>query len=67
MPPFHVPDMHCDGCVRAIAAAVRAVAPAATVATDLQRQEVRISGAADAEALGQALREAGFTPELCAV
>jgi copper chaperone len=66
MPTFHVPDMHCDGCVRAITAAVRAVAPAATVAVDLQSHEVRISGATGVEALGQALREAGFTPELCA-
>jgi copper chaperone CopZ len=66
MPTFRVPDMHCDGCVRAITAAVRAVAPAAAVQADLRRQQVRIGGAADVEALAQALRDAGFTAESCA-
>jgi copper chaperone len=64
MPTFRVPDMHCDGCVRAITAAVRAVAPAATIAADLDSHELRIAGADDTDALARALSDAGFTPEL---
>jgi copper chaperone len=60
---FRVPDMTCEGCVRAIASAVRDVDPDAGVTADLDRHFLRIRSHRDADALAEALREAGFTPE----
>ncbi len=57
---FHVPGMHCGGCVRAVTAALQGVDAHAEVHTDLERREVAVKGTADAAALATALREAGF-------
>jgi len=62
MPLFHVTDMECDACVRAITNAVHEVDRAATVAVDLPAGLVRVDNAAAApERLAEAMREAGFT------
>ena len=62
MSSFTVADMTCDGCVKAITAAVRRAAPAAVVHVDLATKRVDITGDAAAETLAEAMREAGFTP-----
>ncbi len=63
MPSFHVPDMTCGGCVRAITNAVKDADPSAEVAADVPMHLVRIDSARPAEALLAAIRDAGFTPE----
>jgi copper chaperone len=55
---FLVPDMTCDGCVRAVTNAVKAV-----VSADLTTKRVTIDSSADAPALAEAVRDAGFTVE----
>ena len=66
MTRFKVSDMTCGGCVKAITAAVKQVAPEATVVADLETRRVDVTGPARAEVLAEALREAGFTPEVIA-
>jgi copper chaperone len=66
MPTFDVPDMECDGCVRSITAAIGRVAPGAVVRADLARKRVEVDGAASAETLAEAMRDAGFSPEAAA-
>lgn len=55
-----VPDMSCNHCRAAVTAAIRAVAPAAEVAVDLEARRVRVGGAADAAPLLAALTAAGY-------
>jgi copper chaperone len=59
---FHVPDMTCGGCVRAITSAVAETDPAAKVEADVAAHVVRIESALPAAALLAAMRDAGFTP-----
>jgi copper chaperone len=60
---FEVQDMTCGHCARTITQAVHALDPAAQVQIDLATHRVAIETAqADAAALVDALREAGFTP-----
>ena len=60
---FEVRDMSCGHCVAAITEAVRSVDPGARVEVDLAARAVRIEPAgADARALADANRDAGYTP-----
>lgn len=60
---FHVNDMTCGHCVRAITQALRDVDAATRVGVDLAAHRVDIDpGSAGADALGAAIREAGYTP-----
>ncbi len=60
---FEVKDMSCGHCVRAITEAVAELDPQARVQVDLAAKRVHIEAAnADEDALGDAIREAGFTP-----
>jgi copper chaperone len=62
---FEVNDMTCGHCVSTITKALKAADPAARVAVDLPRHLVQIEpAAADAQALGEAISEAGYTPTL---
>lgn len=63
MSVFHVPEMHCAACVRALTAAVRGVDPTAVVRADLARRRVEVSAAAGDEAVAEAMREAGYDVE----
>ena len=61
---FEVTDMSCGHCVRAITEAVTELDPQARVQVDLAARRVHIEAAqASPEALGDAIREAGFTPQ----
>ena len=61
---FEVKDMTCGHCVSAITQALKAVDGRADVTIDLTRHRVEITAAtASAAALGDAIREAGYTPE----
>lgn len=63
MPNFHVSDMTCSGCVKAITGAVHDLDAAATVDADLDSKLVKIASTASADALAEAMRDAGFTVE----
>ena len=63
MTTFEVKDMTCGHCVSAITQAVRAVDPDARLQIDLPTHRVSIdSTAADAAALSDVIKEAGYTP-----
>lgn len=60
---FEVQDMTCSHCVRSITEAVKRVDAQAQVEIDLARHRVRVDlTQADAAALGDAIRHAGYTP-----
>ena len=61
---FEVSDMTCAHCVSTITTAVQNIAPEATVTTDLSRRVVRVEGNLEADAIEQAIREAGYSPTL---
>ncbi|EKU28693.1 hypothetical protein C660_18666 [Alcaligenes sp. HPC1271] len=50
MSTFSVPDMTCGHCVRSITEAIQAVAPQATVSTDLEKHQVTVQGLDGAQA-----------------
>ena len=60
---FRVPEMHCEGCIRSLTGAVRDVDAAATVEADLDTKQVRVTSAAPAASLADAMRDAGFDVE----
>ncbi len=60
---FRVPDIHCDGCVRALTGAVRDLDDTASLEADLQTKQVRVETTAPDEAVAEAIRDAGFTVE----
>jgi copper chaperone len=63
MTTFQVDDMSCGHCVNAITQAVHAVDAGARIDIDLGSHLVRIEPAsASPQALGDAIREAGYTP-----
>ena len=60
---FQVDDMSCGHCVAAITRAVKEADGAAQVQVDLGSHRVSIEPSeADAKALADAIREAGYTP-----
>lgn len=59
---FEVNDMTCGHCVGAITNALNQAAPSATVEIDLPSHRVRVNGAADANAVETAIRDAGYSP-----
>ena len=60
---FRVDDMTCGHCVGAITQALKATDQNAEVRIDLSRHLVEIEpGSSDAEALGNAITGAGYTP-----
>ena len=63
---LNVPDMTCSHCVRAVTSAVKEVEPTAEVQIDLEARRVRVQGAANAQQVESAIREAGYTPEAVA-
>jgi copper chaperone len=63
MPDFRVPDMHCDGCVRSLTGAVQRVDSQAKLQADLDHKRVQVTSSAAADALAEAMRDAGFEVE----
>jgi len=61
---FEVSDMTCAHCVSTITTAAQKVAPEATITTNLSGRVVRVEGNFDADAIEQAIREAGYSPTL---
>lgn len=63
MPIFHIPDIHCDGCVRSLTSAVLALDTNATIQADLETKQVRVITTAPDVAVVEAFRDAGFDVE----
>ncbi|WP_310738448.1 heavy-metal-associated domain-containing protein [Piscinibacter sp. HJYY11] len=60
---FQVNDMSCGHCVSAITRAVQEADEAAVVRVDLATKQVQVEpAAASAEAVAEAIREAGYSP-----
>jgi len=60
---FEVNDMSCGHCVSSITQAVKSADKDATVSIDLARHRVEIeSRGAGAQALSEAIKDAGYTP-----
>ena len=60
MATYNVSGMTCMGCANSVTNAIKAVAPGAEVAVDLEGKQVTIDGSADAAAVAQAVTDAGF-------
>lgn len=63
MPEFHIPDIHCDACIRSMTNAVRDLDQHATLQANLTSKLVRVETTAGTGAVADALRDAGFTVE----
>ncbi len=61
MSQFRVPDIHCDGCIRALTGAVRDLDAAAILSANLETKLVTVETTAGAAAVADAIRDAGFT------
>jgi copper chaperone len=59
---FHIDNMTCGGCARAVTAAVRSLDPAAAVTADPPTRTVLIDSARSEGELRAALGAAGFPP-----
>ncbi|NCY24525.1 MAG: copper chaperone [Alphaproteobacteria bacterium] len=57
-----IPDMHCNGCLRAITRLAQKLDPQAQVSADLPTRRASFTGALDEAALRAALARAGYQP-----
>jgi len=55
-----VEGMKCDGCARSVKKAAERAAPGSTATVDLAGGRVSLAGPADALAVAEAIRKAGF-------
>lgn len=61
---LHIPDMHCGGCVASVTRILTALDPAATVTAELDGRIVQLTTTAAADAVLDALDDAGFPATL---
>jgi copper chaperone len=59
---FHIDNMTCGGCARAVTAAIRDLDPAATIKADPPARSVDVETACSETELRAALTAAGFAP-----
>ncbi len=57
-----LPGMTCGGCASGVTAAIKSLDPAADVVTDVAARKVQVITTADAEAVNNAVRYAGYLP-----
>ena len=57
---FHVPNLTCGGCAKAVTSAIQKLDPEARVDVDVGRREVRAETAASEDALLRALEARGY-------
>ena len=57
---FHVPDMNCGGCLRAITRAIEALDPQARVEADLEARTIKVVSAESEASLLNALSNGGY-------
>jgi copper chaperone len=61
---IRVDDMTCNHCISTITKAVKDADSNASIDIDLKNHLVRVNGAADADDIVNAIRDAGYTPVL---
>lgn len=61
MTEFEVQGMSCQHCVGAVTRAIQEVDPSAQVRVDLERGKVAVESSRSADALKEAIDEAGYT------
>ena len=61
---MHVPDMTCGGCAAAITRALQSADTQAQIQIDLPGHQVSVQSRLGADQVLNALKTAGFTPEL---
>lgn len=59
---FHLENMTCGGCARAVAKAIQTIDPNAKIVTDPPIRRVEVQTSASEKQIATALREAGFPP-----
>lgn len=59
---FHLDDMVCGGCARAVTKAIKAVDPQADIVTDPETHLVQVQTSVAQDQIAAVLREAGFPP-----
>jgi copper chaperone len=59
---FHVENMTCGGCARAVTAAVKSINPAARVEADPPTRAVQVESSRPETEIRAALEQAGFPP-----
>jgi copper chaperone len=59
---FHVEDMTCGGCARAVMAAIKALDPAARIEADPPTRTVLVESARPESEIRAVLQQAGFPP-----
>ncbi len=59
---FHLEDMSCGGCARAVTKTIHSIDPQAEVTADPPSRQVQVRTTAPEEQIAAALREAGFPP-----
>lgn len=60
---LNLPSMHCGGCVRGVTAVLHTLDPQAQVEVDLSTKTLRVETTAAAEAVVDALTQAGHPPQ----
>lgn len=60
---YQVDDITCGHCVQAITQAVKGVDAGAEVTVNLRAKQVAVTSQASGEAIVQAIRAAGYTPQ----
>ena len=60
MSTYRVNGMSCGGCVRSVTSALEGLAPDAEIKVSLEGKSVSIDGFDDAEAIKNAIEDAGF-------
>ncbi len=64
MPTFQVNDMTCGHCVATVTKALEGLDATAQVTIDLAAHRVAVESTESAERIAQAIRAAGYTPEI---
>lgn len=59
---FHLDDMTCGGCARAVTRAIKSIDADADVMADPPTHKVEVKTSASREQIATVLREAGFPP-----
>lgn len=63
---YHIQDMTCGGCARAVTATIKDLDENAVVSIDVEARRVDVESSSTNDAIRQALAEAGFPADVIA-
>jgi copper chaperone len=58
---FHIPEIHCEGCIKSLTGALRRLDGKASLSADLDTKRVTVETMANDTAVTAAFEDAGFT------